>query len=210
MFAFDARQSYGAVRGHARGSNAAALHAAAQASLDVGDVLAAVRTPPGIDESTWLCVCLVDFHNAVSLCFGLVADVCTAAACPSMCATSRYEYLSSVGGGAPQRLPARAYVAALLTSVLAAVDAAGAAPPADFIDTTARPLFRRLVRVFSHLYCHHAETLAALGATGHVDACFRHLHAFIIHHGLVEAKELAPLAATLERLAAAPTGGAAK
>lgn len=202
MFAFEAQRSYSAVRGHARGSNAAALHAVIQASLDVGDVLTAVRTPPGIDAATWQCVALVDFHNAVSLCFGLVADVCTAASCPSMCATSRYEYLSSVGGGAPQRLPAREYVAALLTSVLAAVDAAGVAPPPDFIEATARPLFRRLVRVYGHLYCHHAETLAALGATGHVDACFRHLHAFVMHHGLVEAKELAPLAATLERLAA--------
>jgi len=214
MFFFDSRRTFRPLRGHAVGSAAASLHASAQASLAAGDLPAAVRTPSGTAAADWIAVHLADFGNAASLVFGLVADECTPAACPTMCATSRYEYLWGGGagrvggGGAPRRVPAREYVDLLLAAVAAAGDAlpppAGAPLAPDFVAGTAKPLFRRLLRVYAHVYCHHLPTVRALAAEGHLDACLRHFHAFVTYHELVDAKELAPLADVLARLTAAP------
>ena len=210
MFLFDSKRTFRPLRGHAQGSAANALHACAQASLEAGDLAAAVRTPAGTAEADWVAVHLTDFHNAAALVFGLVVDECTAARCPTMCATSRYEYLWSGGGGggAPRRVSARDYVDLLLAAVAAAVDAlpppAGAPLPAAFVAGTAKPLFRRLLRVFAHVYCHHMPLIRSLAAEGHLDACMRHFHAFVVAHELVDDKELVPLADVLARLAAPP------
>jgi MOB kinase activator 1 len=207
MFVFDAKRTFQPLRGHVRGSAAHSLHSSAQRSLEAGDLAGAVRTPAGTTDDDWIAVHLTDFQNTVSLLFGLVVDECTPANCPTMCASSRFEYLwSPADGGAPRRVPAREYVNLLLSAVSAAVDALPPArpPPADFLAATARPLFRRLLRVYAHIYCHHLPLVAALGAQGHLDDCMRHFHAFVSAHALVDAKEAAPLADVLARLAAAP------
>ena len=62
----------------------------------------------------------------------------------------------------------------------------------DF-QATVKTLFKRLHRVFVHVYIHHFEALKELGLEAHVNQCYKHFHYFVLHFHLVEKKELEPL-----------------
>ena len=44
------------------------------------------------------------------------------------------------------------------------------------------------------MYHSHVEAIIALGAEAHLNTCFKHFMYFILEFGLVERKELEPLA----------------
>ncbi len=54
-------------------------------------------------------------------------------------------------------------------------------------------IFKRLFRVYAHMYHSHVESIIALGAEAHLNTCFKHFMYFILEFGLVERKELEPL-----------------
>jgi hypothetical protein len=54
-------------------------------------------------------------------------------------------------------------------------------------------IFKRLFRVYGHMYHSHVESIIALGAEAHLNTCFKHFMYFILEFGLVERKELEPL-----------------
>jgi MOB kinase activator 1 len=54
-------------------------------------------------------------------------------------------------------------------------------------------IFKRLFRVYGHMYHSHVESIIALGAEAHLNTCFKHFMYFILEFNLVERKELEPL-----------------
>jgi MOB kinase activator 1 len=58
---------------------------------------------------------------------------------------------------------------------------------------TVNSVFRRLFRVFAHVYHHHVEHVQALDISVHLNTSFRHFIYFVLEFGLIEKKELAPL-----------------
>jgi hypothetical protein len=54
-------------------------------------------------------------------------------------------------------------------------------------------IFKRLFRVYAHMYHSHVESIIALGAEAHLNTCFKHFMYFILEFALVERKELEPL-----------------
>lgn len=91
--------------------------------------------------------------------------------------------------------------------------------PKSFLGTV-KVIFKRLFRVYAHIYFSHFDKIMSLSAEAHLNTCFKHFSMFIKEFDLVDAKELQPLAHLIDNLigpagaavapaAAARTGGAA-
>lgn len=70
---------------------------------------------------------------------------------------------------------------------------AGVPFPKDF-ETRLKNVYKRLFRVYAHMYHSHIEKIITLGAEPHLNTCFKHFMYFILEFSLVERKELEPLA----------------
>ncbi len=54
-------------------------------------------------------------------------------------------------------------------------------------------IFKRLFRVYAHIYHTHFQHIMLLSAETHLNTCFKHFIYYIDQFQLVETKELAPL-----------------
>ena len=80
-------------------------------------------------------------------------------------------------------------------------------PPA--FGATVRTIFKRLFRVYAHIYHSHWDVLVALGAEAHLNTCFKHFLFFTNAFELIDPKELAPLADLVESCLGSPAAVAA-
>lgn len=53
----------------------------------------------------------------------------------------------------------------------------GAHFPANFLDVV-RTIFKRLFRVYAHMYHSHFKSVCGLGAEAHLNTCFKHFMHF--------------------------------
>ena len=110
----------------------------------------------------------------------------------------------------PSRLPARDYAAALFSWADALLACPHAFPqakgepfPPAFKSQILQPLYRRLARVFAHLYHAHWPHVAdprVLGAAAHLNTVFKHYVAFGREHGLLPEDDLDPVRPLVEAL----------
>ena len=63
-------------------------------------------------------------------------------------------------------------------------------------------IFKRLFRVYAHIYHSHFNHIMILGLEYHLNTCFKHFIFFIDQFKLVESKELAPLAELIQQFKA--------
>ena len=52
-----------------------------------------------------------------------------------------------------------------------------------------RQLFKRLYRVYAHIYCHHYPVIVQLGLEPHLNTSFKHYVLFIDEHALASGKD---------------------
>ena len=52
-----------------------------------------------------------------------------------------------------------------------------------------RQLFKRLYRVYAHIYCHHYPVIVQLGLEPHLNTSFKHYVLFIDEHTLASGKD---------------------
>lgn len=52
-----------------------------------------------------------------------------------------------------------------------------------------RQLFKRLYRVYAHIYCHHYPVVVQLGLEPHLNTSFKHYVLFIDEHSLASGKD---------------------
>eukprot|EP00298_Acanthocystis_sp_HF-20_P029007 c7872_g1_i1.p1 GENE.c7872_g1_i1~~c7872_g1_i1.p1 ORF type:complete len:219 (-),score=96.87 c7872_g1_i1:53-709(-) len=184
------------------------LHNQAQATLGAGDLRDAVKLPAGEDLNEWLAMSTVDFFNEVSLLYGTVTDFCTDPKCPVMCAGAKYEYLWADGKDykTPVKVSAPKYVDLLMSWVQTQLDDEAIFPskvgvpfPKNF-DKVVKNIFKRLFRVYAHIYHSHFDEIASFGAEAHLNTCFKHFVYFVQEFGLVEKSELAPMEALIESI----------
>ena len=70
---------------------------------------------------------------------------------------------------------------------------AGVPFPPDFVERV-QNIFKRLFRVYAHIYYCHFERMSQLGAEPHLNTCFKHYMYFVFEFQLIPKKEeLAPL-----------------
>eukprot|EP00741_Cyanophora_paradoxa_P011509 tig00020557_g11118.t2 len=176
------------------------------ATLGSGNLREAVALPPGEDLNEWLAINTVDFYNQINLLYGTITEFCTPQECPVMSAGPKYEYLWADGVLIKKAVKCSApeYVEYLMTWVESLLEdesifptRPGAPFPKSF-GSIVRNVFKRLFRVYGHIYHHHFRKIVSLGEEAHLNTCFKHFMYFIKEFDLVEKKELAPLADLIE------------
>ncbi|KAJ9533071.1 hypothetical protein QJQ45_018172 [Haematococcus lacustris] len=193
-----------------------------EATLGSGNIMAAVQLPPGEDLQEWLAVNTVDFYNAVSVLYATLGEFCTDRTCEVMSASSKYEYLWADGVKVrkPIRLSAPEYIDKLFDWIEAQIDDETVFPqqfgmpfPPNFLDVT-KTIYKRLFRVYAHMYHSHFKQICSLDEEAHLNTCFKHFIFFTLHYRLVDEKELAPLQELIDQFtgkaraaAAAAAGG---
>jgi hypothetical protein len=144
-------------------------------------------------------------HDSASCVLGLVIEECVHhASCVHGCgAGPKFEFLhSEAGGRAPLALPAIAYFENVFKAsgdVLDGLSALDSLPPTPQLVKALTVPWRRLLRVFSHVWAVHWDAIEALGAQAAVLTEIRHIVGIIKAHGddLVSSCELEPLAGAL-------------
>lgn len=71
--------------------------------------------------------------------------------------------------------------------------------PSDFVDTV-KKIFRRLFRVYAHIYHSHFNQVCDLGEEAHLNSLFKHFIIFSNHFKLIVPQELAPLQELVDRI----------
>ncbi|XP_077979299.1 MOB kinase activator 3B-like [Glandiceps talaboti] len=185
------------------------LHKKAQASLQAGlDLKATVQLPAEEDLHDWVAVHVVDFFNRINLIYGTVCEFCDRSTCPTMSGGPKYEYMwcDGVKYKKPTAVPANQYISLLMEWVESQINNEDLFPinvdvpfPKNFIPAC-KKILTRLYRVFVHVYIHHFDKLAEIGAEAHVNTCYKHYYYFITQFKLVEPRELEPLREMTDRI----------
>jgi MOB kinase activator 1 len=180
----------------------------AKATLGSGNMRSAVVLPKGEDKDEWLAVNTVDFFNEISLLYGTITEFCTPSTCPVMCAGPNYEYLWADGQKVkkPIKVSAPEYVDLLMSWVETQLNDENIFPlqlgtpfPKNF-DSIVKKIFRRLFRIYAHIYHSHFQKIVGLGAEAHLNTCFKHFIYFVHEFRLVPAQELSPLSDLIQSL----------
>ncbi|XP_049935249.1 MOB kinase activator-like 1A isoform X1 [Nymphaea colorata] len=156
------------------GSKGAQLQRHIDATLGSGNLREAVRLPPGEDPNEWLAVNTVDFFNQVNVLYGTLTEFCTPNSCPTMTAGPKYEYrwADGVQIKKPIEVSAPKYVDYLMDWIEAQLDnesifpqKLGAPFPPNFRDVV-KTIFKRLFRVYAHIYHSHFQKIVDLPSAG--------------------------------------------
>ncbi|KAI9844543.1 MAG: Mitotic exit network component [Sclerophora amabilis] len=180
-----------------KGSSNYQLRQFAEATLGSGSLRKAVKLPDGEDGNEWYAVNVVDFYNQINLLYGSITEYCSPQSCPEMKATDEFEYLwqDSENFKKPTKMPAPEYIEHLMAWVQSNVDNEQGFPsrigvpfPKGF-PALIRQMFKRLYRVYAHIYCHHYPVVIQLGLEPHLNTSFKHFVLFIDEHNLASGKD---------------------
>ncbi|KAK4162286.1 Mob1/phocein [Cladorrhinum sp. PSN259] len=179
------------------GATSYQLRQYAEATLGGGSLRKVVKLPEGEDENEWLAVNMVDFYNQINLLYGAITEFCSPQSCPEMKATDEFEYLwqDSENYKRPTKMPAPAYIEKLMTWVQSNIDNEAVLPsrigvpfPKSFTSLV-RQIFKRMYRVYAHIYCHHYPVIRELGLEPHLNTSFKQYVLFIDEHHLASGKD---------------------
>ncbi|KAL2219462.1 maintenance of ploidy protein mob1 [Thermoascus aurantiacus ATCC 26904] len=184
-------------RNAAKGTSSYQLRQFAEATLGSGSLRKAVKLPEGEDLNEWLAVNVVDFYNQINLLYGSITEFCSPQSCPEMKATDEFEYLWQDGENykRPTKMSAPEYIEHLMSWVQSNIDNEQMFPsrigvpfPKTF-PSLLRQIFKRLYRVYAHIYCHHYPVVVHLGLEPHLNTSFKHYVLFIDEHNLATGKD---------------------
>ena len=71
--------------------------------------------------------------------------------------------------------------------------------PKDF-KKICQNIFKRLTRVFCHVYVQHFDKIQEIGAEPHINACLKHFYYFSSEFKMVDSQEFAPIDEMLKGL----------
>jgi MOB kinase activator 1 len=189
------------------------IKATMKATLGGGDLRKTVQLPEGEDLNEWIAVNTVHFYNAANMIYGTCAEFCTAASCPNMTA-GRNEYLWKDGNQYKKatKVAAPVYIDLLLNWVNEQISNPKLFPvdekasfPSNFIPKV-KDIYKRLFRLYAHIYYSHFDKVCSIGAKAHLNTCFKHFVFFVLEFKLVEDKDLAPLKNFIDKFKDAKEG----
>jgi len=205
---FGARnRTFKPLKNHPKNGKRHKLSEYAKATLGSGNMRSAVVLPKGEDLNEWLAVNTVDFFNEISLLYGTITEFCTPSTCSVMSAGPQYEYLWADGVKVkkPIKVSAPEYVDLLMRVETQLNDEhifplqLGTPFPKNF-QAIVRVIFKRLFRVYAHIYHSHFQKIVGLGAEAHLNTCFKHFIYFVHEFKLIDPKELQPLKDLIDSL----------
>ncbi|CAE7391458.1 MOB1A, partial [Symbiodinium necroappetens] len=163
-----------------------------------------VRLPSGCCEEEWLAVNIVDLFNELNLLAGAISDICTETTCPTMSAGSyAWQWADGDKVKTPQQLSAPKYIEKLLVwveSQLADETFLPVKPGQPFpphFKKGIKVMYKRLFRIYAHVFHHHFKELAECDADAHLNHSFKHFVYFVKEFDLVEDSESEPRLARL-------------
>jgi MOB kinase activator 1 len=196
-----------------RGNLHKTIQATMKATLGGGELRQAVKLPEGEEMNEWIAVNTVHFYNAANMIYGTCAEFCTEKECPTMCA-GRNEYLwkDGVNYKKPTRVSAPVYIDLLLNWVSDQISDPNIFPvdedakfPRNFMSIV-KNIYKRLFRLYAHIYWQHFAKMKAIGANAHLNTCFKHFVFFILEFNLVSKQAMAPLEKFIAKFRDAPDG----
>jgi len=184
------------------------LHKRMKATLGSGDLRGAVKLPPGTELDEWIAANIIDFFNQVSLLYESINRYCTKESCPIMSAGEKYEYLWADGKSIkkPIKVSAPEYADYLMNWVQDILDDETMFPSSDDIPfpenflSTVSTIFKRLFRIYAHIYYSHAQDIVDLGVEAHLNTAFKHFYLFIKEFNLVDQEEMEPLGSLITEI----------
>ncbi|KAG5458569.1 MAG: Mps1 binder-like protein, partial [Olpidium bornovanus] len=106
----------------------------------------------------------------------------------------------------PTKVSAPEYVDYLMTWVQSQLDDENVFPskigvpfPKNF-PSVVKNIFKRLFRVYAHIYHSHFPKIVSLGEEAHLNTSFKHFVFFVQEFGLIDKKELAPMQELIDSL----------
>ena len=144
-----------------------------------------IQLPKGEELNDWLAVNTIHFFNIASMVYGTCQELCT---CPSMSAGAKYQYLWADGikVTTPQALSAQEYmrhlfdwIEELLTNEQLFPQDDQSTYPDDF-EEAVKTIFKRLFRMYCHIYYSHFDQIKSMGAEMHLNSSFQHFACFIV------------------------------
>ena len=177
------------------------IKATMRATLGGGDIQDTVKLPDGEDLNEWIAVNTLHFFNAASMIWATCEQFCTPITCPHMTA-GRAEYLwrDDTQYKKPTALPACQYIDLLLGWVDEQISDPAIFPVEDgtrfprSFQSVVRNIYKRLFRLYAHLYCTHSDKVRSIGANAHLNTCFKHFMYFSAEFGLIDESDQQPLA----------------
>ncbi|KAK9473742.1 Mob1/phocein [Dipodascopsis tothii] len=188
------------------GSSQYQLRQYAEATLGSGSLRQAILLPEGEDCNEWLAVNTVDFYNQINMLYGTITEFCSPTTCPEMKATDEYEYLwqDNERFKRPTKLSAPEYIEHLMNWVQAYFENEAVFPtkigvqfPKQFRQIV-RMIFKRLYRVYAHIYCQHFEVITELGMQPHLNTSLKHFILFAREFDLIGRKDYGPLSELID------------
>lgn len=177
------------------------MKATMKATLGGGDLLTSVKLPQGEELNEWIAVNTVQFFNAANLIYGTCRQCCTDQSC-SVMAAGKAVYLwkdDSAMYKKPTQVSAPVYIDLALTWMDDQITNPAVFPidendkfPRNFMSII-KVFYKRLFRLYAHLYTAHHEYIKNIGANAHLNTCFKHLVYFIMEFKLVDMAEMQPL-----------------
>lgn len=171
-----------------------------QKTLGSKDLADQVKLPAGANVEEWLAITTIDFFNELNLLIGALQDLCTEQTCPAMCA-GPFVWLWADGDKIrePVKMSAPRYFEHLLTWVDAKLADESFLPvqPGEPFPATykkgMRVIYKRLFRVYAHVFHSHFKEMLEDEADAHLNHSFKHFVYFVKEFDLMDSEELEPL-----------------
>jgi MOB kinase activator 1 len=197
---FDKDKTFKPKKQYKKGTTRYNLHKFAKAFLESGDLRRAIALPPNTDLNCWLSVATVDFYNITNVLYGSITEFCTEATCKVMSSGPKFEYLwREEGKRKAIKVSAPQYVELLMNWIEALISDESQFPteddapfPKEFQEIV-KNVFRRLFRVYAHIYYSHFTMIRQLGEECHLNTAFKHFYLFCFEYDLISPAEVAPL-----------------
>jgi len=185
-------------------------------TLEVGDIRHMVKKPLEENIGEWITENAVEIYKEIEFIYGILKDYCTKKSCPSMTAGQRFEYLWADGEKyiTPVMLPAPEYVKKLMVWVQKCLDPyeekmkAGRA--GDYASNrvwrkAVKNIFKRLFRVYAHIYHSHMKVIEELGVIKHLNTSFKRFIYFVREFKLVSSQHMEPLSELIRKIERPPS-----
>jgi len=174
-----------------------------------GDLRRAVKLPEGEESNEWLAANVTDFVHHVNLLYGALTEYCTAETCPVMTAGPRFEYQWE-DNGKYLKLSAPDYIDNLTSWVSKQLEDEKLFPtknkvpfPKEYLSNI-KTIFKRIFRIYAHIYHSHYSKVVALGYKEHYFTSLKHFIFFVQEFQLIAPAELAPLEDLVKAFAEEP------
>lgn len=163
-----------------------------------------ISPPDGEDQNEWIAFCTTELFETTQMLYSLLSSKCLdeEKQCSCMSAGDNYQYMwiDNKVFKKPTVMSAPSYIGLLFEWVSEQLNNENIFPtepsvsfPRDF-QKTVRSIFRRLIRVYCHIYHAHFHDIQGYGCTEQLNSVARYFVSFGKTFHLLDAEDLEPLA----------------